>query len=72
MTVDNFKHKLKGRDSLQALQRVKRADSATNAMGGGQQRQLDSLRATVSNPTDLVDMFRLGYSKPRGKNYVTK
>ena len=27
-------------------------------MGGGQQRQLDSLRATVSNPTDLVDMFR--------------
>ena len=53
---------------LQALQRVKRADSATNTMGGQQQRQLDSLRVVVSNPTDLVDMFReivVHYSKYR-------
>ena len=35
---------------------MKRADSATSPMG--QQRQLDSLRVVVSNPTDLVDMFR--------------
>ena len=51
---------LRRNSSLQALQRVKRADSATSQMGGQQQqqRQLDSLRAVVSNPTDLVDMFR--------------
>ena len=40
--------------SLQAIQKVKRADSAASPMG------LDSLRVVVSNPTDLVDMFRDG------------